>query len=133
MGLEFNLTVLPWILAAMMKFIFSGSRSTLFYVEKYGGPLYNFCHLRDLNLDLDAPVGIVRRLGSLSFEKLGPPFHIQLLNEIFELLVGANVLDLQGRSETTLDKSNNQPTFLLSLLDIRRNLSTTISMGHIQG
>ena len=132
MGLEFNLTVLPWILAAMMKFIFSGSRSTLFYVEKYGGPLYNFCHLRDLNLDLDAPVGIVRHIGSLRFDYLAPPIHIQLLNERFELLVGAKITDLQDINDTALNKSKNKPTFLLSLLYILRNLSTTMIMGHIQ-
>ena len=91
MGLEFNLAVLQWILSAMIKCIFGGSRSMLYYVEKLGGLLYNFCHLRYLNPDIDSPVGIVRSLGSLSFEKLGPPFHIQLLSDGFELLVGANI------------------------------------------
>ena len=102
----------------MTKFLFNGSRGTLVYVEQLGGLLYNFRHLSDLNLDIDAPVGIVRRLGSLRFYKLGPPFHIQLLNEIFELIVGANIADLQNRIETALDKPKNRPTFLLSIIDI---------------
>ena len=67
MGLEFNLAVLPWILAAGKKFVFRGSRSTLAYVEQLGGLLYNLLHISDLNINLDAPVGIVWCLGSLSF------------------------------------------------------------------
>ena len=98
MGLEFNLAVLPWILAAGKKFVFRGSRSTLAYVEQLGGLLYNLCRISDLNLDIDAPVGIIWHLGSLIFDKFGPTFHIQLLNESFELLVGAIIADLQDIS-----------------------------------
>ena len=108
-------------------------RCTLAHVEQLGGLLYNLHHLGDLNIDLDAAVGIVRRIGSLIFEKFGPPFYIQFLDESFEILVGTNISYFQDISETALDKSNNQPTLLLSLLGIRHNLSTTKSRGNIQG
>ena len=133
MVLEFNLTVLPWILATVTKCPFDGSRSTMVYFEQRGGILYNFLHPSDLNLVIDAPVGIVRRLVFLRFEKLGPPFYIQLLNESFEILVDTKIVDFHDRSETIIIKSKNQPTLILSLLDICRNLSTTMRRGHIHG
>ena len=102
------------------------------YVEQLGGLIYNFLHLSYLNIYLDAPVGVFWRLGSLRFEKIGPTFHIQLINESFEILVVTKIAGFQERIMTALDKSNNQLTFLLSLLDIRRNLSTTMIRGHIQ-
>ena len=61
MGLEFNLTVLPWILAAGTKCLFNGFRSTLAYVEQLGGLLYNLCHISDLNPDLDVPADAPRQ------------------------------------------------------------------------
>ena len=91
MGLELNLAVLPCILAAVTKCLLYGYRSLLAYVEQPAGLLYNLRHFNDLNIDLDVPVGIVWRLGYLRFEKLGPPFHIQLLNEVIELLLGAKI------------------------------------------
>ena len=93
-GLEFKLSVLPWILATVKKYIFDGSISTLSYVEQLGGLLYNLCHLSDLNPNFDAPVEMLWHLGYLIFEKLGPTFHIQLLDESFELLVGSKISDL---------------------------------------
>ena len=119
-GLELNLTVLPWILATMKKCNFNRSRSMLAYVEKIGGLLYNSRHLSDFNLNLDAYVGIFWRLGFLRFEKLGPPFHIQLLNESFELLFGANIEDLQDRSKKPL--INWIPNILMILHHIDQKL-----------
>ena len=75
----------------MKKCLFSGFISTLAYVEQLGGLLYSFRHFGDLNLDLDAPVAVFWRLRYLRFDKLGPPFHIKLLNESFEIIVSTKI------------------------------------------
>ena len=61
MGLEFNLTVLPWILAAVTKYLSNGFRSTLTYVEQLGGLLCNLRHISDCNIDVDAPADAPRQ------------------------------------------------------------------------